>query len=50
MLAYGHGDVRYAHYGLDLFALDSNYIVSSLAKLLQDLEMLPKSSSYQLFE
>jgi hypothetical protein len=27
ILAHGHGDVRYAHYGLDIFAHDSNYTV-----------------------
>jgi hypothetical protein len=37
-LMHGHGDVHYAHYGLDLFAHDSNYTVGSFAKLLQDLE------------
>jgi hypothetical protein len=50
ILAHGHGDVRYAHYGLHLFVHDSNYIVDSLAKLLQDLEMPPKSSSCRLFD
>ena len=53
MLAHGHGDVRYAHYGLDLYPhnanytvrLDANYIVGSFAKLLRDLELLSKSSS-----
>ena len=34
MIAHGHGDVRYAHYGLDIFLHDSNYTVGSLAKLL----------------
>jgi hypothetical protein len=34
MLAHGHGDVCYAHHGLDIFAHDSNYIVGSFAKLL----------------
>jgi hypothetical protein len=34
MLAHGHGDVRYAHYGLDIFAHDANYTVGSFAKLL----------------
>jgi hypothetical protein len=32
MLAHGHGDVSYAHYGLDLFAHDSNYTVISFVK------------------
>ena len=45
MIAHGHGDVRYAHYGLDLFPHDSNYTIGSMAKLLRDLELPPKSSS-----
>ena len=49
MLAHGHGDVRYAHYGLDLYPHDANYTVGSIAKLLRDLELPPKSSSRQLF-
>ena len=50
MLAHGHGDVRYAHYGLDLYPHDANYIVGSFAKLLRDLELPPKSSSRALFQ
>ena len=50
MLAHGHGDVRYAHYGLDLYPHDANYTVGSFAKLLQDLELPPKSSSRVLFQ
>jgi transposase len=50
MIVHGHADVRYAHYGLDVFAHDSNYIVGSVAKLLQDLELEPKSSSRELFK
>ena len=49
MIAHGHGDVRYAHYGLDMFAHDSNYTISSVAKLLRNLELPPKSSSRELF-
>ena len=49
MIAHGHGDVRYAHYGLDLFPHDSNYTIGSIAKLLRDLELPPKSSSRELF-
>ena len=49
MIAHGHGDVRYAHYGLDLFKHDSNYTIGSMAKLLRDLELPSKSSSRQLF-
>ena len=50
MLVHGHGDVCYAHYGLDLFVHDSNYTTGLFARLLQDLEMLPKSSSRWLFD
>jgi hypothetical protein len=49
MLAHGNGDVHYAHYGLDIFAHDSNYTVGSFTKLLWDLERPPKSSSRRLF-
>ena len=34
MIAHGHGDVRYAHYGLDIFPHDSNYTIESMEKLL----------------
>ena len=49
MIAYGHGDVRYAHYGLDIFPSDSNHTMGSIAKLLRDLELPPKHSSRELF-
>ena len=49
MIAHGHGDLRYAHYGLDMFPHDSNYTIGSMAKLLRDLEGPPKSSSRELF-
>ena len=49
MIAHGHGDVRYAHYGLDIFPGDSNHTVGSIAKLLRDLELPPKHSSRELF-
>jgi hypothetical protein len=45
MIAHGHGDVRYAHYGLDIYPSDSNHTVDSIAKLLRDLESPPM---YQL--
>jgi hypothetical protein len=50
MLAHGHGDVCYAHYGLDIFAHDVTYTVGSFAKLLRNLERPPKSSSRCLFD
>ena len=30
IIAHGHGDVRYAHYGLDIFPTDSNHTVGSI--------------------
>lgn len=50
MIAHGHGDVRYAHYGLDIYPTDSNHTVGSIAKLLRDLESEPKVSSRTLFD
>ena len=50
MLAHGHGDVTHAHYGLDLYPHDANYIVGLFAKLLWDLELPPKSFTQALFQ
>ena len=49
ILAHGHVDQRYAHYGLDLYSHDANYTIRSFAKVLRDLEARPKSSSRELF-
>ena len=49
MIAHGYGDIRYAHYGLDIFPTDSNHTIGSIAKLLRDLELPPKYSSRELF-
>ena len=49
MIVHGHGDVCYAHYGLDISPNDSNHTMDSIAKLLRDLELLPKHSSCELF-
>jgi hypothetical protein len=49
MIAHDHGDVRYAHYGLDIYPSDSNHTSGSIAKLLRDLESPPLYSSRQLF-
>ena len=49
MIAHGHGDIHYAHYGLDIFPMDSNHTVGSIAKLLRNLELPPKYSSWELF-
>ena len=50
MIAHGHADVCYPHYGLDVFAHDFNYTIGSMAKLLRDLELERKSSSRELFK
>jgi hypothetical protein len=42
-------DIRYAHYGLDLYPTDSNHIVGSIAKVRRDLEDVPKYASYFIF-
>ena len=49
MIAHGHSDVRYAHYGLDIYPSDCNHTVGSILKLLRDLEGVPISSSTSLF-
>ena len=49
IIVHGHGDIFYAHYGLDIFPSDSNHTVGSIAKLLRDLELPPKHSSRELF-
>jgi hypothetical protein len=50
MIAHGHGDVKYAHYGLDFYPGDANHTVDSFAKLLRDLEKPPVHSSRVLFD
>jgi hypothetical protein len=50
MIAHGHGDVKYAHYGLDFYPGDANHTVGSFAKLLRDLEKPPVHSSRALFD
>ena len=50
MIAHGHGDVKYAHYALDLYPADSNHTIGSFAKLLRDLEKRPSYTSRLLFE
>jgi hypothetical protein len=34
-IAHGHGNLQYAHYGLDIYPSNSNHIVGSIAKLLR---------------
>ena len=50
MIAHGHGDIRYAHYGLNIFPTDSNHTIGSIARLLRHLEEEPKNVSHKLFE
>jgi hypothetical protein len=45
MIAHGHGDKKYAHYALDLYPANSNCTIGSIARLLPDLERLPKYSN-----
>ena len=49
MIAHGHGDKKYAHYALDLYLADSNFTIGSIARLLCDLEHLPKYSNPESF-
>jgi hypothetical protein len=49
MIAHGHGYICYAHYGLDLYLFDSNHIVGSIAKVLSNLEDVPKCASRHIF-
>ena len=49
MIAHGHGDVQYAHYGLDIYPSDLNHTIGSIAKLLWDLESPQVYSTRQLF-
>jgi hypothetical protein len=49
MIAHGHIGNQYVHYGVDLYPSDSNHTVDSLAKVLWDLEDVPKFASKQIF-
>ena len=49
MIAHGHGDVWYMHFGLDIYPSDSNHTIGSIAKLLRDLENPLVYSTQQLF-
>ena len=48
MITHNHGDVKYAHYGLDFYPGDANHTVGSFAKLLHELEKPPVCSSRAL--
>ena len=41
MIAHVHGDVKFAHYALELYLAGSKHIIQSFAQLLHDLEKLP---------
>ena len=47
ILAHGHGDGAYAHYGTSFWLRDSNYTISSLCKVLRALEK-PLVCEYKL--
>ena len=49
MIVHGHGDNWYAHFGLDPYLSNSNHTVDSIAKLLRDLEDVPKFVSCHIF-
>jgi hypothetical protein len=49
LIAHGHGDFQYAHYGLDTYPCDSNHTIGSSTKLLGNFESLSKYLSCQLF-
>lgn len=41
MIAHGRVDVKYAHYALYSYPVESNHIVGSIVKLLRDLDQVP---------
>ena len=49
MVTHEHGDGAYAHYSTNLWPGDSNYTISSLARLLRRLEGPPIRESSKLF-
>ena len=49
MIAHGHGDVRYAYYGLDIYPMNPNHTIGSIAKLLRDLEGVRRNASRCMF-
>ena len=50
MIAHGHGNVKFAHYVLDLYPRDSNHMIGSFARFLCNLEKLLAYYSRLLFE
>ena len=49
MIAHGYGDVRYAHYGLNIYLMNPNHTIGSIAKLLRDLEGMRRNACRCLF-
>ena len=45
MIAHGHSDVNYAHYVLDMYPSDANFTITSIMKLLRQLEVPPVCST-----
>ena len=43
IFAHGHGNEKYAHFSVNVFPMDSNQTIGSIAKLLRDLENPPQS-------
>lgn len=41
MVAHIHGDVKFAHYDLNFYPVDSKHIIQSFAQLLHDLVKTP---------
>jgi hypothetical protein len=50
LIAHEHGDVKFAHYPLNLYRADSNHTIGSFASFLRDLEKPPAYSLRFLFE
>jgi hypothetical protein len=50
IIPHGHGNVKYAHYGLDFYPSDVIHTVGSFAKLLRNLKKPPIYSSRALFD
>ena len=50
MIVHGYNDIKFVHYALDLYTVDSNHTIWSFAKLVCDLEKPPSYSSRLLFE
>ena len=49
MLTHGHNKRAYAHYSIAFWPRDSNFTISSICRVLRDLEQLPVKDSKELF-